>query len=356
MRKILVLMIVTIFGVLHAAAQAQPPADNPVKTGKSLVKVPVVVSDREGRRIPNLRKEHFTVFKGSEQQNISTFSTDDEPFSVALLIDTSGSTQELLGKIKEAAKDFIDLLNPGDQCMIATFDSQINILIPFNSNRQALKNSLDNIRTAEKEGSVIYSAINQTIQNSFKRTEGRKAVVVLSDGKDFGSEISRRELIGTLEESDVSIYPIYYQTGIGFNRPIVADNGTVIETKSAPAPKKVEKPKKRKNVYSVLIPLPGDTFTPEEIKMIDKTTTTDAVSGLKELSQITAGRFYLSDSENLQSIFKQVASELRLQYILGIYLEGVSGVSVFRDIRVKVDRPNAVVQSRTKLRVVANPQ
>lgn len=351
MKKILSLAIITILGFLNGTAQAQQTGG---KSVKSLVKVPVVVSDRQGRRIPNLRKEHFTLYKGDQQQTISTFSTDEEPFSVALLIDTSGSTQEVLNKIKDAARDFIDLLNPGDQCMIATFDTEINILIPFNSSRPALKNSLDNIRTAEKEGSVIYSAINQTIENSFKRAEGRKAVVVLSDGKDFGSQISRRDLIQTLEESDVSIYPIYYQSGVGFNKPIVADNGTVIETKSASKPKKVEKPKKRKNVYSVLIPLPGDTYTAEEVKMIDQTTTTDAIVGLKELSQITAGRFYLSDSENLKTIFKQVAAELRLQYVLGVYLDGTPGVSIFRDIRVKVDRPNAIVQSRTKLRALPN--
>lgn len=323
------------------------------KGNKTLAQIPVVISDREGRRISGLKKENFTVSKGGVQQEIISFGTEREPVSVALLLDTSGSTQDVLDKIKDAAKDFIDLLNPGDQCLIATFDSQINFLIPFTSNQQNLKDSLSKIKTADKDGTIMYSAIDQLTKTSFSRVKGRKAIIILSDGKDYGSTISKTDLLGELNESDVSIYPIYYQSGTGFIKPVVADNGTVTEgsTKTEPNKTKVKKPKKKKNVYSVLIPLPGDTYTPEDIKRLDKVDTTNAIATLKEMSDLTAGRFYISDSGKLNAIFKQVATELKQEYSLGIYTDQPIDGNFMRDVRIKVDRPNAVVQTHIKLSI-----
>lgn len=344
------LFFVLLFSNIMLQVNAQnTDSQKSSKQSKKLINVPVIVSDREGRRIPNLKKENFTLYQGGVRQNISTFATEEEPISVALLIDTSGSTQVILNKIKNAAKDFVDQLNPNDQCLIATFDSKLNILNQFNSDREALKKSLDNIQTAEKEGSVLLSSINQIAQNSFRRIQGRKAIVILSDGKDNGSTISRRDLLSTLEESDVSIYPIYYQSGVGFNKPVIDATGAVVEGKEITKPKKKKKPKRRKNVYTITIPLAGDTYNAEEVKLIDKVTTTEAIASLKDLSDITAGRFYLSDDAKLSAIFKQVAAELRQQYLISFYSE-VPSNNVIQDIDVKVDHPNSVVQTRKKTR------
>ncbi|MGI8469146.1 MAG: VWA domain-containing protein [Pyrinomonadaceae bacterium] len=327
------------------------PFETIQKGSKTLVKIPVVVSDREGRRISGLKKEDFSIFKGGVKQNIASFDTEQEPVSVALLLDTSGSTQEVLDKIKDAAKDFIESLKPDDKCLIATFDSRLNFLISFTSDKHNLKDSLDRIQTAERDGTIMFSAIDQITQNSFARVKGRKAIVILSDGKDYGSTITKNDLLSELNESDVSIYPIYYQSGTGFTKLVVADNGAVVEGAKKIKPKKETKPKKRKNVYTVLIPLPADAYTPEEIKLIDKVATTDAVSTLKEMSDLTAGRFYLSDSAKLNSIFKQVAAELKQQYSLGFYADGAVNNNFMRDVRVKVDRPDAVVQTHIKLSI-----
>lgn len=313
-------------------------------------KIPVIVSDRAGRRVSGLRKEDFNVFQEGIKQNVSSLTTEDEPISVALLLDTSGSTQEILNKIKNAAKDFIDLLNPSDQCMIATFDSQINILSQFTSDKQGLKKSLDKIDTAKKDGTVMFNAISQISQNNFGRLEGRKAIVLLSDGKDFGSSISRRNLIQNLEESDVSIYPIYYQSGLDFKSPTINIEEKVADVKVVPKKKKVKKEKKKKGVYTIAIPLPGNVLTQNDIKLIEKNTTIEALDSLKELSDITAGGFYSSDSEKLSSIFKQVASELRQQYLLGILLDKVSTNNILQDISIRVNRQDLVVQIRSKLR------
>jgi VWFA-related protein len=320
--------------------------DKSPKGTKTLVKVPIIVTDREGRRITGLKKEDFALFQAEQRQNITSFASENEPISIALLIDTSGSTQSSLDKIKEAAADFIDVLNEADQCLIATFDSKVNVLNPLTSDRKTLKNSLNKIQTADSEGTVMFNAVNQMVKTSFTDVRGRKAIVLLSDGKDYGSTVTKTELLNELQESDLSIYAIFYQSGIGFNQPVISSTGTVVEGKENKKPEPVKKPKVKKKGYTILIPLPGETFTQEEIKLIDKTMTTDAVNSLKEMTDLTAGRLYTSDTEKLGAVFKQVAGELRQVYLLGF--EGTSD-ALGENVTVKVGRPGVVVNTRKKL-------
>jgi Ca-activated chloride channel family protein len=331
------------------AAQISEPATT-VRGNKTLVKIPVVVSDRDGRRVSGLKKEDFAVFQNEQKQNVVSFSAEDEPISIALLIDTSRSTQNSLHKIKEAAQDFIEILRPNDQCLIATFDSKVNILNPLTSDRDSMKEALKNLRTGEVEGTVMFNAIKQMLSSSFAGARHRKAIVLLSDGKDYGSDIARTELLNELEESDLSIYAIFYQSGIGFDKPVINANGTVTEAKIDDKPKVQKRPKVKKKGYTILIPLSGETFTQEEIKLLDKAATTDALNSLKEMTDLTAGRFYMSDAQKLSSIFKQVAGELRQVYLIG--LEVPASDSAAKNFTVRVDRPAVVVSTRNRL--VAN--
>src|SRR5687768_6414983 len=92
----------------------------PAQSDKTFISVPVSVSDREGRYISGLKKDDFTILQDNKPQKVTFFATEDEPVSVALLIDTSASTKAVLDKIRDAAKDFIRLLNKDDKCLIAT--------------------------------------------------------------------------------------------------------------------------------------------------------------------------------------------------------------------------------------------
>ncbi len=313
------------------------------QSDKTFVSVPVSVSDREGRYISGLKKDDFTILQDGKEQKISFFETENEPVSIALLIDTSESTKDVLVKIKDAAKDFIELLNKNDECLVATFDSEVKILNPLTSDRELLKKSLDKIQTDEREGTVVFNAVEQIAQKSFANAKGRKVIVLLSDGKDYGSSVSKNDLLGQLEESDVMIYSIFYQTGKVF----VNSNGAVKEDENKKAKK--EKPKKKKG-YSIKIALPRDTNTPEEIKLADKVASTEAVNVLKEMSDTTAGRFYMSDAPNLSRIFKQIAAELREQYRLGFQSKTGTDEAILNSIIVKVNRKDAVVRARGKYR------
>jgi len=319
----------------------------PAKTAAGnhhLFKIPIVVSDRDGRRIPGLKKEDFAVFQDEIKQNITTFASEDEPISIALLIDTSGSTQTSLDKIKVAAQEFIELLNPEDRCLIATFDSQVKILTSFATDKQSIKNSLNQIRTDETEGTVMFNAVNQILQNPFFEGSGRKAIILLSDGRDLGSSVSRTELLNELQESDLSIYAIFYQNSFGPNQPLIISNGVVTSGKEPEKPINQKRPKIRKKGYTILIPLPADTYNKEEIKLLDQANTTEAFASLKKMTDLTAGRLYQSDTAKLSNVFKQIAGELRQVYLLGFEVRSME--TDVHNLLVKVGRPGVVVNTR----------
>ncbi len=338
-------MLLTLPIQLHAQITEPAKIKKPEKT---LVSVPVTVSDREGHYISGLKKQDFTVFEDGVKQNISFFATYDEPLNIALLLDTSGSTTAALEKIKDAAKDFVGLLNPNDQCLIATFDSQVKILNSFSSDQQTLRDSLDKVQTAAQDGTIIHNAVEQIAQKSFADIEGRKVIVLLSDGKDFGSSITKNQLLNQLEESDVLIYTIHYKTGEGFNNLVIAPDGTVKEEKESKPRKK--KPQKKKKGYSVWIPAGVGAPDDSEIKIREKAADIEAVNSLREMSDATAGRFYLSNTPQLKEIFKKVAGELRQQYRLGYRSKDVANAASVHDITVKVERAGAVVRTRGKFR------
>jgi len=337
MRIVLILLCLLLFSFF---VQGQ--------SDRTFVSVPVSVSDREGRYISGLEKDDFRIYQDGKEQKVTFFATEDEPVSVALLIDTSESTKAVLTNIREAARDFIALLNKNDKCLIATFDSGVRVLEPLTSDREALEKSLEKLQTGEKEGSVVFNAVDKIGREGFVRAQGRKVIVVLSDGKDYGSSVSKRDLFNQLEESDLMIYSIFYQTG----RVLVDEKGTIkdpeIPQPETKQPEKKEKKKKKR--YSIRIDIPRDTNTTEEIKLIDQVTSAEAVNVLQEMSDTTAGRFYMSDAPKLSQIFKQIAAEVRQQYRLGFYSRSGTEEAAVNDIIVKVNRADAVVRARGKYR------
>lgn len=312
------------------------------KTEKRLINVPVAVSDREGHYIAGLRKEDFSVFQDGIKQEIVSFETEDEPISVAILIDTSRSTDKILDKIKDAAKNFIKILNSKDQSLVATFDSDVNVLSQFTSNTVALEKAIEQVRVNEKVGTVLHRAINQIVKSSFANVKGRKALIVLTDGKDFGSYMTRNELLDSLQESDVMIYTVFYNTGIDFSKP----NSMTVGTEEN---KKKKKKSKKQNGFSLDIP-DGDFPSEEEVKLREKQDDLEAISALKKMSDTTAGRFYNKEITDLKSTFEQIADELRKQYRLSYYT-GENTKNSEHELLVKINHPDAVVRTREGFRL-----
>src|SRR6478672_10020080 len=121
-------------------------ADETIKVDTRFVSVPVIVSDRDGRYVPNLQQTDFKVFQDGTEQPIAFFGSTSEPVTVAILIDTSQSTHAVLGDIKDSAKSFIKLLTQQDRAMVVSFDYDTHILSPLTSDQKQLTSA---IKTAE---------------------------------------------------------------------------------------------------------------------------------------------------------------------------------------------------------------
>ncbi|HSO75891.1 MAG TPA: VWA domain-containing protein, partial [Blastocatellia bacterium] len=193
--------------VVPGADQQEPEA---VKLGTTLVTAPVIASDRNGLYIPDMRKEEFTVFEDEVKQDLVFFATIEEPFHVVLMLDTSASTQEKLGLIQRAAIAFVEQLQSADRVKVISFDDDIRDLNDFTSDRQTLRHAIEQTRPGK--GTRLYDAFRLALQN-LRYEEGRKAIVLFTDGVDWHSksttaEDNRREL----EESRVIVYPIQYDT------------------------------------------------------------------------------------------------------------------------------------------------
>ena len=338
---LLFLMILILPGKLRA--QNTEPDTNQ-ETSKFFVSVPVVVSDSEGHYIPGLKKDDFTVYQDGVKQKITFFSTYNEPLKIALMLDTSKSSRNVINKIKDAAKNFVDLLNPNDECLVATFDSQLKIINPFTSNHKGVKNSLQQIKINEYGGTLIYNAVNQIIQKSFKNVKGRKVIILLTDGNDFGSSITKNELLNQLEESDILIYTVFFNTGKDYIKLMDSD-GKLKKGKQSKKPRKKEK--ENQNINS---PDAVYVISEEEIELNERNDEIEAIDSLKRMSDITAGKFYRSSVPDLKKVFKNITGELTQQYRLGYNSKETASSKITHDISVKVNRADVVIRTRGTVR------
>ena len=110
------------------AENAEVEENDVVRVSTSLITVPAEVLDRSGRNVANLRKEDFRLYENGVEQQLSYFGSTEQPFTLALLLDVSGSTQARLQAIRQAANAFISRLRPNDQLLIVSFDGKVNVL------------------------------------------------------------------------------------------------------------------------------------------------------------------------------------------------------------------------------------
>src|SRR5258708_34118508 len=136
--------------------------------GTTVVNIPVSVMDRDGKYIPNVTKGDFRVWEDGTEQKVAFFASTEKPFTVALLIDTSGSTINKLGEIQDAAIAFVEQLRPDDRVMVVSFSDKIRTLAEATNDRNALRNAIR--RAAPGSGTRLYHAVDQVIKQSLTLT------------------------------------------------------------------------------------------------------------------------------------------------------------------------------------------
>jgi Ca-activated chloride channel family protein len=311
-----------------------------IRVDTTLVSIPVSVMDRNGKFIPNLRKEDFHIWENGVEQQVAYFASVDKPFTVALVIDTSGSTKSRLMEIQDAATAFVNQLRPDDRVMVVSFSDKIRVLSQPTNDRLALRDAIH--RTEPGSGTRLYDAVDMIINEHFNRIDGRKAIVLFTDGVDTTSKrASYESTVRDAEELDALIYPVEFDTyadmaggggwpggGGGSQR----SKGGILD-----------------DLISIIV---GGTVTinsggggsggrgtsREEYERGDQY--------LRDLARVTGARLYNAEMQNLDFAFRSVAEELRRQYSLGYYPKNKPTPGERRGIRVRVTRPELVVRTR----------
>jgi VWFA-related protein len=287
--------------------------DDIVRVSTNLITVPAEVLDRTGRYIGSLQKDDFRIYENGVEQQLAYFASVEQPFTVALLLDVSGSTQFQLEAIRTAANTFIKRLRPNDRLLLISFDGKINVLTEAVTLSELRKKKLR--LDAVNDGTLLYDTVGFVLNQRLAAIQGRKAIVLLTDGVDSGSkQASLKKNIRDAEESNVVIYTVHYNT-----LPQLPARLSQITNLKA-----------RENVRTRLIKEYGVGST-----------------YLQFLSDKTGGRLYRAETlSDVPQAFDAITDELGRQYSLGYYPTSQVQLGERRDIKVRTRSPNLVVRAR----------
>ena len=230
-------------------AGSHPADDQPVATLKVQARevlLPVTVRDKHGALVTDLTAADFTLSEDGRPQVIKSFTRESKlPFRLGLLVDTSRSVSSAMDSERKAAGKFINLMLPadpkdakqGDQAFLLHFDREVELLQDFTSERDKLQRELDGMGPTEQErhssqgpetsdddrgaggrggrgnrgGTQLYDSIFLASDELMKNKDGRKAVVVFSDGEDRGSKESLNDAIDAADRANLAVYTIYFK-------------------------------------------------------------------------------------------------------------------------------------------------
>ena len=336
--------------VLTGGAQGQTPTQNNptntttpsiseetevVKVETNLVTMPVSVVDRDGRFISGLQQKDFRIFENGVEQSVGYFQSVEQPFTVVLMIDVSPSTAFQIDEIQEGAIAFVNQLRPADKVMVISFDERVHILCQPTNNRNVLRNAIYQAQFGD--GTSIYDAVDYAINRELVNIQGRKAVVIFTDGVDTTSRRSNFEsTIADVEEVDALFYPIRYNTqksyggyGGGGRGGRQGNDDTWVDLILGGGRRGGRGGGGGGGAGSS----PGEYAT--------------GLRYLETLAQNSGGRKYEADTtSNLEAAFAGIAEELRRQYSLGYYPDKGGQVGERRQIKVRVMRPNVIVKAK----------
>ena len=291
-------------------------AGDVVRINTTLVTVPVSVLDRQGRFVSGLKRDDFRLFEDGIEQSIVHFEPTEMPFTVALLLDTSASTRFDLEEIKHAAIAFARQLRPQDRVLVVTFNDEVELLIEATNDFNRISDVI-RMEVSSGQSTRLYDAVDLVIKKRLNKIQGRKAIVLFTDGVDTASYgASGRSTLREVEELDALIYPIQYDT-----REYVS--------------------KRNVNIW----PFPAVIFgnpsgsTEADYKRADRY--------LHGLADKTGGRLYAAnDPTQLAQAFTSIAEEIRRQYRLGYYPQNPTDNGTQHSIKVSINRSDIAVRAR----------
>ncbi len=332
-----------------SADEAKPAT---VSVDVRVVNVLATVRDKHGKIVPNLTKDDFTLEEDSHPVSIGYFSREaDLPLTLGLLVDTSRSQRQVLDQERAASKTFLDqVLREKDAAFLIHFDKEVELLQDLTSSKETLQEALESLRRpspydqdnspeaggpadrgsdssrggrghgAHGGGTALYDAIYLGSDELMKKQQGRKALIVLSDGVDRGSKESLESAIESAQRADTLVYSLLFKSeeelgergGFGYpgrgGGPIGGRHG-------------------------------GGRRSPQEERP-------DGKKVLERISKETGGRFFeVSKKEPIDQIYSSIQEELRNQYSLGFTPDKADTAS-YHKIVLKTKQKDTSVQTR----------
>lgn len=323
--------------ITQPAAKPSPsPDDEIISVETNLVTTPVSVLDRSGRFIPGLKKKDFKIYDNGVLQDITYFQSEEQPFTVILMIDISPSTKYKMDEIHYAAVTFVNQLRPTDKVLVVAFDQRVRLLTEeATSEKQKIFAAI--YKATFGSGTSLYEAVSIVTDLDLIKVSGRKAVVLFTDGVDTTSrQASFESTIAGVQEVDALIYPIRYNTQQSVG-------GVVSTATGAPTvlPKDI----------ADMMAARGIALDPRVLSTGARGTSPAAYAKGKEflekIAEASGGRIFEADDiKNLDAAFSGVAEELRRQYSIGYYPENPGQPGERRSVKIKVTRPNTVVRAK----------
>ena len=308
-------VLAIVVGLLATPVLAQQPETlEPInRVDVSVVNVLCTVRDRDGGLVATLDKSDFDIREDGKRQEILYFSRETKlPLTLGLLVDSSVSQQRLIPEEQRAAAAFFEqVLTPQDAAFLISFDVNVDLLQDITGSVDFLRQALDRIRVnsgggagsaggpfpqVQSGGTHLFDAVYLAAEDILNQEVGRKALILISDGQDHGSMLSRDDAIETAQRADVIIYSILF-----YDRGFYGWGGSAYR---------------------------GDRV-------------------LKKMAEETGGRvFQARNDRELHSAFQQISDELRSQYSLGYSPTNADRDGSYRRVQVRVNQRGHKVQAR----------
>ena len=355
------LLILLASSAVIVGQDKKPPKndeDEVIRVDTELVEVPIVVADRTGKPLLNLKQTNFAVLEDGKLQEITDFSATSAPFEVALLLDTSGSARADLQLIQRSAQNFINALRPGDRVSIIAFKTETKdkraapaseLIVGLTDDRAALRSALERVNTSN--GTPYYDGIIQVVQSVFSappRAElrGRRALVALTDGVDSTSISDFAEARELLENAGIICYFIKVNTREFFEQNLLGDCEIAIRFSSAQIRRYYRKYYPNSKIEKV------DDFCQLgdfERLAVSKKLYELAGTEMDTLAKASGGKvFPVGDLSEARIAFKSVAEEIGTKYSLGYYSSNAKRDGRFRKIKVDLKGLPAGAQVRAR--------
>jgi len=327
----LVIAAAPVIAILVLALPLRAQEGFKFKTGVELISVTATVTARDGRFLPGLRKENFTIYDNDRPQTITHFSSDRVPVSLGILLDASGSmADDKMSSAKRAINRFVtDLLDEEDEIFFMEFNDRVVLRQDWTQDRRAVIRAVSQVNPVG--GTAMYDAIAQALPVAASGRHSKKALLVISDGNDSDSQIKVPELRQAIRESEVLVYAL----GIdGSGR------GTQSSPRTQPKPPIISIPGVGRPRFPFALPQiiwgGGSSSSKDRVN----------ADALRQITDDTGGRTeIIREIRDLEGATARIADELSQQYSLGYTGPGDKDGKWHR-IRVEVSEPSATVRAR----------